>query len=168
VSNLDKQHGQRPLIQAGIVLGIGFGGFFDGIIFHQILQWHHMLSVPYPVTDLKNLELNTLADGLFHTFTYVLTGIGFFLLWRAVERKHLTVPGRLMLGCLLVGWGLFNDVEGFINHILLQIHHVRSGPDQAFWDVAFLVWGGLMLVGGWSIIRAERRKKGDLTHAGRP
>jgi uncharacterized membrane protein len=28
----------------GILLGIGFGGFFDGIVLHQILQWHHMLT----------------------------------------------------------------------------------------------------------------------------
>ena len=30
---------------AGIVLGIGLGGFFDGIVLHQILQWHHMLTL---------------------------------------------------------------------------------------------------------------------------
>jgi uncharacterized membrane protein len=27
-----------------LLLGIGLGGFFDGIVLHQILQWHHMLS----------------------------------------------------------------------------------------------------------------------------
>jgi uncharacterized membrane protein len=27
---------------AGILLGLGLGGFFDGIILHQVLQWHHM------------------------------------------------------------------------------------------------------------------------------
>jgi uncharacterized membrane protein len=26
---------------AGIFLGLGLGGFFDGIVLHQILQWHH-------------------------------------------------------------------------------------------------------------------------------
>jgi uncharacterized membrane protein len=25
-------------------MGIGFGGFIEGIVLHQILQWHHMLS----------------------------------------------------------------------------------------------------------------------------
>jgi len=29
---------------AGILLGIGLGGFVDGIVLHQILQWHHMLT----------------------------------------------------------------------------------------------------------------------------
>ena len=36
----------------GILLGIGLGGFVDGIVLHQILQWHHMLSSEgdYPPT----------------------------------------------------------------------------------------------------------------------
>jgi len=43
-----------------------------------------------------------------------------------------------MIGYLLIGWGLFNDVEGIIDHYILQVHHVRPGPDQAFWDFVFL------------------------------
>ncbi|HEU5099504.1 MAG TPA: DUF2243 domain-containing protein [Roseiflexaceae bacterium] len=40
---------RRPLSVAGIWLGLGLGGFFDGIVFHQILRWHHMLtSAGYP------------------------------------------------------------------------------------------------------------------------
>jgi uncharacterized membrane protein len=34
----------RPLVAAGALLGIGLGGFVDGILFHQILQLHNMLS----------------------------------------------------------------------------------------------------------------------------
>ena len=29
---------------AGILLGVGLGGFFDGIVLHQLLQWHHMIT----------------------------------------------------------------------------------------------------------------------------
>lgn len=36
-----------PLISASTTLGIGIGGFIDGIILHQILQWHEMLSNKY-------------------------------------------------------------------------------------------------------------------------
>jgi len=68
---------QRPLIVGGIWLGLGLGGFFDGIVFHQLLQWHHMLtSAGYPATSVANLQLNTLADGLFHVATYLFTLIG--------------------------------------------------------------------------------------------
>jgi uncharacterized membrane protein len=38
----DRTH--RPVIAAGIVLGIGVGGFIDGIFLHQIFQLHSMLS----------------------------------------------------------------------------------------------------------------------------
>ncbi|TIN47498.1 MAG: DUF2243 domain-containing protein, partial [Mesorhizobium sp.] len=27
-----------------LLLGFALGGFFDGIVLHQILQWHHLLS----------------------------------------------------------------------------------------------------------------------------
>ena len=30
----------RPLIASGVLLGIGMGGFVDGILFHQILKLH--------------------------------------------------------------------------------------------------------------------------------
>jgi uncharacterized membrane protein len=32
-----------------VLLGLGLGGFFDGIVLHQILQWHHMLSAVKPI-----------------------------------------------------------------------------------------------------------------------
>lgn len=37
-----------PLALAGTVLGIGLGGFVDGIAFHQIFQFHSMLSAELP------------------------------------------------------------------------------------------------------------------------
>lgn len=48
---------------AGVFFGLGLGGFFDGVILHQVLQWHHMLSSWYPVNTIENLQLNTLWDG---------------------------------------------------------------------------------------------------------
>jgi uncharacterized membrane protein len=55
---------------AGILLGLGMGGFFDGIVLHQLLQWHHMLtSAGYPADSVPNLEVNTFWDGLFHAST---------------------------------------------------------------------------------------------------
>lgn len=68
---------------AGIFLGLGLGGFFDGIILHQVLQWHHMLtSAGYPADTLGNLEMNVTWDGLFHISTYILTLTGMTILWR--------------------------------------------------------------------------------------
>jgi uncharacterized membrane protein len=45
----------RSVVIAGVVLGIGLGGFFDGIVFHKLLQWHHMLTAhgDYPATTVS-------------------------------------------------------------------------------------------------------------------
>ena len=53
-------------ISAGILFGLGLGGFFDGIVLHQILQWHHLLtSAGYPPDSVENLKVNTFWDGTF-------------------------------------------------------------------------------------------------------
>jgi uncharacterized membrane protein len=142
-------------IRPGILLGVGLGGFFDGIVLHQILQWHHMVSSTsrWPVSTLHGLKINTLGDGLFHAATWVITVIGLVLLWQAGRRPHATWSTKVFVGTLLVGWGLFNDVEGLIDHQLLGIHHVRSGPHHVAWDLAFLAWGAIMIVVGLWLIR---------------
>ena len=76
---------RKPLIFAGICLGIGLGGFFDGIVLHQILQWHHMLSDVKPLTNRSNIDLNVLADGMFHVFDYVMTILGVVWLWKVAK-----------------------------------------------------------------------------------
>ncbi|HEY8445710.1 MAG TPA: DUF2243 domain-containing protein, partial [Thermomicrobiales bacterium] len=72
---MDAETRRRRITTAGILLGLGLGGFFDGIVLHQILQWHHMVSSvsDYPTTTVAGLEANTLADGLFHAATYIFT-----------------------------------------------------------------------------------------------
>lgn len=145
----------RPLVIAGIFLGLGLGGFFDGIVLHQILQWHHMVTEPYPATTLANKELNVMFDGLFHAATYVFTAIGLWRLWRVVIKDQSPLSGRVLIGAKLMGWGIFNLVEGIIDHHILQIHHVRSGPEAALWDIGFLIWGAAMLAGGWWLIRSQ-------------
>ncbi len=151
--------GRGRVVWGTVLLGLGLGGFFDGIVLHQILQWHHMLtSAGYPDTSVANLRLNTLADGLFHASTYALTAAGLAMLWSGIRSSQLRYSTELLIGGLLTGWGTFNIVEGIVDHHLLGIHHVRTGPDQLFWDLGFLAWGVVMLVGGLSVIRAGDRK----------
>ena len=147
---------------AGIFLGLGLGGFFDGIVLHQILQWHHMAtSAGYPPDSVANLEFNTLLDGLFHAATYIFIAIGLGLLWRAARRPHARWSGKMLAGTLLMGFGIFNLVEGLIDHHLLGIHHVNETVPQdqwIYWDIGFLVWGAAMLIVGWLLLRAGRRE----------
>lgn len=82
-----------PLIAAGIMLGLGLGGFVDGILLHQILQWHHMLSSVRPIVTVSDVELNMVWDGLFDAATWLSTVIGLALLWRAGARED--VPWSL-------------------------------------------------------------------------
>lgn len=146
----------RPFLIAGALLGLGLGGFFDGIVLHQLLQWHHLVTAIYPPTTVANLELNTLMDGLFHVIAYLFTLAGLFTLWRATQRTNLRPPTSMFIGAMLAGWGLFNLVEGLINHHLIGIHHVRSGPNPLAWDLGFLAWGALMLIGGWLLTRPNQ------------
>lgn len=150
-------------LSAGILFGLGLGGFFDGIVLHQMLQWHHMLSGWYPIRDVPSLELNTLWDGIFHSATYVFVVVGLFSLWRTAHRQHLLWSNALLAGSLLVGWGLFNLVEGLVDHQILGVHHVneRVPLDQRpAWDMGFLVWGAAMLVGGWWLLHRGDRDRG--------
>jgi uncharacterized membrane protein len=155
-----NRENMSPLILAGVLLGVGMGGLFDGIVLHQILQWHHMLtSAGYPPTSVSNLESNTLADGLFHAGTFLVTAAGLYTLWRAGKQATLRGSGHVLLGGFLAGWGGFNLVEGIVDHQLLQIHHVRPGPDQLAWDLAFLAWGRVD-VGCRLVARAARNGSG--------
>jgi uncharacterized membrane protein len=62
-----------PLITACTTIGIGLGGFFDGIVLHQILQWHEMLSNKIPPINLINKSVNMFWDGVFHFFCLLVT-----------------------------------------------------------------------------------------------
>ncbi len=156
---------ERPLFAAGLALGIGLGGFFDGIAFHQILQLHNMLSAPgyYPKvgvdaeTALVHSQINMLWDGLFHALTWTTTLIGVGLLWRAVRLPGVPLRTPVLVGSMLAGWGLFNLVEGVIDHHLLHVHHVVEGPNHLVYDVLFLLSGVILISGGLFV--ASRRER---------
>ncbi len=50
---------------AGMLIGIGMGGFVDGIVLHQIAQWHNMLSNVVPPHTMDAMRVNMTWDGLF-------------------------------------------------------------------------------------------------------
>ena len=148
----------RPLIAAGTTLGIGLGGFFDGIVFHQLFQIHNMLSNWVPRTTLVNEEINMFWDGLFHAFCFLSTLAGLVMLWNSVKRRGAALPDKAFAGSLLLGWGLFNFIEGLIDHELLQVHHVyQNDPNQfLLWDLIFLAAGvALILIGSFLIRRSS-------------
>lgn len=152
---------------AGFFFGLGLGGFFDGIVLHQILQWHHMVtSHGFPPDSVENLKINTFFDGLFHASTYIFVVTGLVLFWRVAHRAHLWWSGKLLVGSLLTGFGCFNVVEGIIDHHLFKLHHVNetAPPEQwIYWDIGFLLIGGTMIFLGWQLLRSGRRTTEALT-----
>lgn len=148
----------RPPLLPSLLLGIGFGGFIDGIVLHQILQWHHMLSAEgcCPTSTVLGLEDNTLADGFFHVATWIALMAGTILATRAWQRGELAPPRGAHVGGLLIGWGGFNLVEGLVDHHLLEVHHVRDDLGAPLgWDLGFLGFGTLLVVVG-AVLVAKR------------
>lgn len=137
------------------ILGVGLGGFVDGILLHQLLQWHHMLSSTdrYPPDTLPGLRMNTVGDGLFHTVTWLAVLVGLGLLYARVTRARQVWRSRALWGWVLVGWGLFNLVEGVVDHHVLGIHHVRADAYQLWWDLGFLALGAVLVAAGWLLQR---------------
>lgn len=142
---------------AGIMLGIGLGGFVDGIVLHQIAQWHNMLSAKVPPVTMDAMMRNMWADGWFHAAVFVVTLGGILMLYRAAQQGAAFPPMRWFGGLLIGGWGAFNLVEGVINHHLLQVHHVRDVPmHMPMYDYFFLLVGGVGFIAlGYLIARKQ-------------
>lgn len=144
-------HRRPPSKVSGLLYGLGLGGFIDGIVMHQILQWHHMVShvEEYPVNTVAGLEVNTLADGFFHLATWFLVLAGSMTTITAWRRGRLAPSWAFHLGLVLLGWGVFNVAEGLIVHQILGVHHVRDDLGAPLsWDIGFLAFGVLLIVGG--------------------
>lgn len=146
---------QRKARTAALLLGIGMGGFFDGITLHQIAQWHNMLSAKIAPVTMEAMKTNMTADGWFHAATWAITLLGILRLWSAA-REPGDLPGtRAFVGLMILGWGAFNLVEGIVDHHLLELHHVRDVPRHIpAYDWTFLAVGGVgLLVLGWVLQR---------------
>lgn len=135
----------------GAVLGFALGGFFDGILLHQILQWHHLLSL---VPGLDDLRLQVLWDGYFHALMYVIAAIGFWGLWRAHRTSRVGSSAQLS-GALLIGFGLWHVLDSILSHWLLGIHRIKiDSASPLAWDLLwFTVFGVVPLLAGWLILR---------------
>lgn len=144
----------QPVAASGVVLGIGLGGFVDGILLHQIWQLHAMLSAKVPITTMENMQKNMTFDGVFHAAVWVTTLIGVILLFNAAKRSDVFFSDRVFYGSMLAGWGIFNVVEGVIDHHILELHHVVQRLGQSIWDLLFLGASAVLIVVGWAIARS--------------
>jgi uncharacterized membrane protein len=132
----------RNLGGPAIWLGVALGGFFDGIVLHQILQWHHLLSAVQAVRDLR---LQLLADGLFHALMYVVAAVGLVLLWRRRALLGDAGAGRVLASAALAGFGGWHVLDAVVSHWLTGIHRVRMDvANPPPWDIGWVVVFGLL------------------------
>ena len=149
-----------PSRRAGLVLGIGLGGFADGILLHQILQWHNMGSSVVPPTTMNGMRQNMIWDGEFHAAVWLITLLGVYLL-RADARRGTVPSSRALTGQMLMGWGVFNLIEGVIDHHVLNLHHVRDLPVHVpIYDWTFLALAGVgFVLAGCALSRGAKRAR---------
>lgn len=141
----------------GMMLGVALGGFFDGILLHQILQWHHLLSDADWARG-GGLALQLLADGAFHGLMYVLA-LG-ALVWLWARRSAFIGPrsGAFLVAWLWIGFGAWHVADALLSHWLLGIHRVRSNvSNPLIWDLAWLAVFGVtpMLLGMLRLTNGE-------------
>jgi uncharacterized membrane protein len=135
---------------ASAALGFSLGGFFDGILLHQILQWHHLLSGLPQMAD--HLRFLILTDGLFHLVMYLVAIIGLLWLWRGRSALAGDGAGRSGFAWALIGFGTWHILDAILSHWLLGIHRIRMDSDMPlFWDLLWLGVFGLVpvLIGMW-------------------
>jgi uncharacterized membrane protein len=152
----------NPLVRSGLVLGMGFGGLADGIVLHSILGWHHLICVNATAfcqpTSIEQLQLENTQDGYFDLALWLVLLVGTAMMFRAGRQADKTWDGRVLVGSMLAGSGLFNFVEGLINHQILGIHHVLPGsPHQFLFDMLYLANGALFFAVGAGLIRSRTR-----------
>lgn len=153
-----------PSKASGLMLGLGFGGFIDGILMHQVLQWHHMVSNKESPETLDGLELNTLADGVFHAASLFLVIGGVVVLIAHWRQGRLARSWAYHGGLIVAGFGIFNMTDSIVNHWLVAAHHVRDdlgGPVS--WDIAFLLLSVVVTALGWGLYRRGTTDRGETT-----
>jgi len=145
----------RGLLAATFTIGIGLGGFFDGILLHQVLQWHHLLSL-VPGETFRSIKAQILADGLFHVLMYAVTAAGLWMLWRRRDALARHPQGwRIVAGGGLLGFGVWNVIDVAFFHWTLGIHRIRVDvPDPMTYDIGWLLIFGLVpLIPAWLLLR---------------
>lgn len=147
-----------PFITTAVILGVALGGFIDGIVFHQILQWHQMLSHRIPPVSSDAKSINMFWDGLFHACMFILLLIGIARL-HLHRNDRLVAANTMLVGGALVGWGMFNVLEGIMDHHILKLHIVREvSANHSLWNYGFLIVSIVMASAGYYLIqRAVRR-----------
>lgn len=140
----------KNLFAAGFILGFGLLGAVDGIVFHQLLQWHHMIQSP-------NIQLEIFTDGLFTALFSAMLVWGGVKIFKDARENELGKSWKVFIGGIFIGGGIFNLVEGIIDHHILKVHRVNPlAENPLMYDLAFLAVGLLLVMIGFIITKLEK------------
>lgn len=143
----------RLALVGGGVLGIGLAAVLDVIVFHQILQTHHLLSNIYDPGTLDGLQRNVYYDGLFSLAMLGVMGLGASVIWWATNHSSYRLSTLAVVGSVLIGMGVFNTYDGIVDHYVLGIHDAVHGttiwnPPWVLVSLVLLIAGGVLLQRG--------------------
>ena len=99
--------------QAALLLGLGLGAFFEGVLMHPL-------------------------GGAFYMAMWAVCVGGVALLWTAVRGPGPLPSGRGFVGFFLIGWGVFNMLEGLLRHDLAKEWLIFAS------GLGFVLLGGLL------------------------
>lgn len=132
------------LVAPALLIGLGMAALMDDIVFHHLLQWHHVTSSGFRPGQLvlPNGPEELRADGLLQAGGALLIVIGLVTLWvTAARRPHALwgVAGASFVGWILFGWALFNILFVSLPAFVLDRHHVNVvGGGQLGWDLIYV------------------------------
>jgi uncharacterized membrane protein len=138
-----------------LVTGFGLGAFIDGIVLHQVLQWHHLVVKFESADTVQGLQENTFWDGIFHLVSWLIVLVG--VLCVAARGAEVRAFGmRRFIGMLFVGFGTFNIVDQVVFHLALQAHHIRMVENYQLYDWTFFGFGIVLVAAGTALGRQKR------------
>ena len=81
-------------------------------------------------------------------------------MWKLLFRKDVNRSGKLFGGGLLLGWGLFNIVEGVIDHQILKLDNViELAANHNIANFTFLGVSVVMIIIGFLLVNTENKTR---------
>jgi uncharacterized membrane protein len=158
-------HFSKRFHWSGYLLGFSLGGFFDGILLHQILQWHHLL-IALQQEPFRDIKVQILADGLFHALMYLVATAALWLLWRSRSELPAERADRILVANLLIGFGTWHVADALFSHWLTGIHRIKmNSTNPLIWDLGWFIAFGVLpgVVGGLMRRRSRAGTRGQVT-----
>ena len=160
VNGLEKRksiHDEPYNFWSGILFGLGIVAFFDEVVFHQLLHWHHFY-------DKSTTSVGLISDGIFHAFSWFATVVGLFML--ADIRKRRVWDKRRWAGAVILGAGVFQLYDGIVQHKLMRLHQIRYDVDVIYYDIVWNVIAGCMIIIGLILLMQTKTRKPNKNKGG--